>query len=447
MTALTTAARPAGARRLLTLGALALGTLVAVATTAQACIGVSRTITVSSFKSSMGTGSSGGIGLRRKEVVLTFDDGPARGSTTRIMKTLRAHCTKATFFPTGRMARANASLLRRLAGAGHTIAHHTHAHPNLRRMSLASAGREIDRGVASVNRALGRRGSRLFRYPYLARSRALDGVLRRKGLLPFGIGIDSNDWRGGSPRTIVNRVMGQLRRRGSGVILMHDIHSRTAKALPLLLTRLKAEGYRVVHVRTRGSGPAPSATGPRIARAETRRKRKSRRLSSRRVAALEARARKSRKTSRARLARKTTRRSAKKRATGLAAWFAKRRAARAERRKVRTAALKRSKRAARKVSRRKLRSRSRNRLTTGSVTTGTAAGSGTIFGRLRARRAARAARSGLESPYMPAASMTDTTILEQASQEIAVDAPKTLLGFLKAARTAGAVQAVDTLGR
>ena len=53
--------------------------------------------------------------------------------------------------------------------------------------------------------------------------------------------------------------MRKLRKQGRGIILMHDIHSRTARMLPDLLDTLKAEGYKVVHiVAKKGSKPKPA---------------------------------------------------------------------------------------------------------------------------------------------------------------------------------------------
>ncbi len=223
---------------------------------AHACLGVSRTITARSFNANMGMGGSAGLGLRNKEVILTFDDGPKSSTTRRVLQALSAECTKATFFVLGRMARSNPKLLQQIARSGHTIGQHTHNHPNLTRLSIAQAENEINRGIASVNLALGsqrRASTRLFRYPYLARSARLDAMLKRKGLLPVSAGIDSNDWKNGSGVAMVNRVMAQLKRRGRGVILLHDIQNKTASALPSLLRRLKQGGYRVVHLRGSGS--------------------------------------------------------------------------------------------------------------------------------------------------------------------------------------------------
>jgi len=219
---------------------------------ANACLGVARTISVNSFSVHKGVGPSGGIGLRNKEVVLTFDDGPSRGNTTRVLAALSRECTKATFFMVGRMAQANPGIAQRVARAGHTIAHHTHNHLNLANSSPDRARADIQRGVAAVNNALGRyrsRSSRIFRYPYLARSSRVDTILQRNGLIPVSAGIMSLDWKGGSGAAIVARVMNQLKRQGSGVILMHDINPKTASILPTLLRQLKSGGYKVVHLR------------------------------------------------------------------------------------------------------------------------------------------------------------------------------------------------------
>ena len=224
---------------------------------ALACLGVSRTINISKFNAALGTGAGGNIGLRNREVVLTFDDGPMPGATTRVLSALSRECTKATFFIVGQMARANPSTLQRVARAGHTIGHHTYTHANLRHGSLALAQKEIRGGIQATRAALGpykRRSSKLFRYPYLANSASLDRIVRQNGMIPFSASITSHDWKGGSSATIVNRIMSQLAQRGRGVILMHDIHGRTASALPLLLRRLKKGGYRIVHIRSGGSG-------------------------------------------------------------------------------------------------------------------------------------------------------------------------------------------------
>jgi peptidoglycan-N-acetylglucosamine deacetylase len=48
--------------------------------------------------------------LAPREVVLTFDDGPALGTTARVLDALKRECARASFFLLGRNALAHARL-------------------------------------------------------------------------------------------------------------------------------------------------------------------------------------------------------------------------------------------------------------------------------------------------------------------------------------------------
>jgi len=43
-------------------------------------------------------------------------------------------------------------------------------------------------------------------------------------------------------------VMSKLKKRGKGIVLMHDFQHVTAEALPELLRQLKAAGFKIVHM-------------------------------------------------------------------------------------------------------------------------------------------------------------------------------------------------------
>jgi hypothetical protein len=80
--------------------------------------------------------------------------------------------------------------------------------------------------------------------------------LQSKQLVTWSADVDTNDWwRGSSPGAIAQRAMRRLNAQGSGIILMHDIHRKTAMALPILLKELKVNGYNVVHVVAAGERP------------------------------------------------------------------------------------------------------------------------------------------------------------------------------------------------
>lgn len=208
------------------------------------------------------------FGLKQGEVVLTFDDGPIAGRTTKVLKSLRQECVKATFFTVGEMARAHPKLVKRIVAHGHTLAHHTDTHNRLPKYSIEKAGQLIDRGIRSVEKiAYGAEGDTprtpFFRYPYLASSKATDKLLRKRGLIAFGANIDSRDWEAGSADKVHDKIMKLLKREGKGIVLMHDIQNRTAKMLPRLLRSLKHGGYKVVHIVPAHDGdPIPQQRKP-----------------------------------------------------------------------------------------------------------------------------------------------------------------------------------------
>ena len=210
--------------------------------------------------------------LRRKEVVLTFDDGPLSGATDRVLDALAEECVKATFFMVGTMARAFPALAREVEAAGHTIGTHSYSHPrHMKNLAVAAAERNIDRGFAAVAAALGEDAepAPFFRFPGLSRNSALDAYLVARGIAVFSADIVGDDWRGISSSQILSRVLSRLERQGSGIILLHDIQRKTAYMLPLLLDELKARGYKIVHLVPKRGGTQMALRGAVYEAAET----------------------------------------------------------------------------------------------------------------------------------------------------------------------------------
>jgi peptidoglycan/xylan/chitin deacetylase (PgdA/CDA1 family) len=74
------------------------------------------------------------------------------------------------------------------------------------------------------------------------------------------VDIDSKDYFNTTPVAVTLRTMDLLHKRGRGVILMHDIHNRTATMLPTLLSKLENEDYKVVTLKFRkNQAPAEMA--------------------------------------------------------------------------------------------------------------------------------------------------------------------------------------------
>ena len=198
--------------------------------------------------------------LRDKEVVMTFDDGPWPVNTLSVLKTLAEECTKAVFFPIGKHASYYPEILKQVAAAGHTIGSHTWSHANLNNKKLTEAQRkeEIEKGFSAVKWALGASPAPFFRFPALQHPPEMVTYLGERNIGIFSTDLDSFDFKASKAQTIVDNVMRKVDKLGKGIILMHDFQKHTGEALPDLLRKLKAGGYKVVHMRAK----APVQTIP-----------------------------------------------------------------------------------------------------------------------------------------------------------------------------------------
>jgi peptidoglycan/xylan/chitin deacetylase (PgdA/CDA1 family) len=191
--------------------------------------------------------------LNDKEVVLTFDDGPWPVNTPAVLKALADECTTGIFFSIGKHATYHPEILRQVAAAGHTIGTHTWSHANLNKKTMTEQqGKdEIEKGFSAVRMALGAPPASFFRFPELQHAPAMVNYLGARNVAIFSCDIDSFDFRAHSPEQIVDTVMTKLDKLGKGIILMHDFQKHTGEALPALLSRLKAGGYKIVAMKSK----------------------------------------------------------------------------------------------------------------------------------------------------------------------------------------------------
>ncbi len=245
-----------------------------VAPMAAACpleaLGVARTLEV---------GTSGGlqVGLKTyprtlalddREIVLTFDDGPAPQSTPKVLDALAAECAKAVFFLVGRNAEATPALVKREIAEGHTVAHHTLSHPaaTLRNLSESAAKEEILRGFEADDKAAyGAAKSapkvRFFRFPGFADTPELVAWLSAQNIAVFGADFWASDWRDMTPEAELALILSRLDEERRGILLLHDTKQQTAAMLPALLQELKKRGYKIVALAP-GTEPTPTRAAP-----------------------------------------------------------------------------------------------------------------------------------------------------------------------------------------
>jgi peptidoglycan/xylan/chitin deacetylase (PgdA/CDA1 family) len=191
--------------------------------------------------------------LKPNEVVLTFDDGPEPATTGRVLDALKRECVRASFFVLGRSAAAHPALVRRTLQEGHTVAHHSFAHPLLNHMPVDVAEAEINRGFAAVDAALYGKSERnpvtpFFRFPGFASNHPLLERLERRHIAVFGADLWASDWNPMPPAQQLALVLERLDSTRGGILLFHDTKLQTAAMVPEFLRALKRRAYTVVHV-------------------------------------------------------------------------------------------------------------------------------------------------------------------------------------------------------
>ncbi len=181
---------------------------------------------------------------RGDAVALTFDDGPGP-YTEHILSLLRRAGARATFFLVGNRLQDWPAAAREEALLG-AVGNHTWSHPHLPLLPRWRVRLELAHTQWAEKRATGLT-PRLFRAPYEQHSPMTDGVARSLGLLQVLWSVDSlDDARHAHSRHVVRTVLAGL--RPGAIVLMHDIHSWTVKALPQILAAIRLRGLRAVTV-------------------------------------------------------------------------------------------------------------------------------------------------------------------------------------------------------
>lgn len=175
-------------------------------------------------------------------VALTFDDGPDPRNDPALLEILARHDAAATFFVIGRNARKNGRTLQAIAAAGHEIGNHTWDHTRL----ISLNDQEQAEEMARTNAVLAEHGinTQWFRPPFGSYDERTPTLVRAAGMDTVLWTIDSQDYRDRPPEALEERVISQL--TPGAVVLMHSNHANTVLALPRILQRATAAGYRFV---------------------------------------------------------------------------------------------------------------------------------------------------------------------------------------------------------
>lgn len=178
-------------------------------------------------------------------LALTFDDGPGH-YTVQLLDILERYRARASFFVLGSQVAARADLLKMMRAKGHEIGNHSFNHPDLTKIPLEQAEAEISKTNALIENVLKDYKVTVFRPPYGAYNQRIFQLAQKHGLAKVLWSIDTRDWADRDAAIVCNRAVASA--RPGAVILLHDIHASSVAAMPCILDKLGAKGYKFVTV-------------------------------------------------------------------------------------------------------------------------------------------------------------------------------------------------------
>ncbi|ALS76557.1 polysaccharide deacetylase [Planococcus rifietoensis] len=184
-----------------------------------------------------------------KAVALTFDDGSDGTNINKILGTLKTNNVKATFFLTGSGINHHPTWIRNIANAGHQVGNHSYSHPDFTKISIAAMQSELARTETAYKNVTGKSTKPIFRAPFGASNATVfKGVGDAGYTHTIQWNIDTIDWKGLSSTEITNKVVNNI--VPGSIVLMHTGAgaSGTPGALPGMISKLKAKGYKFVTV-------------------------------------------------------------------------------------------------------------------------------------------------------------------------------------------------------
>lgn len=183
---------------------------------------------------------------------ITFDDGPNRIQTPKVLKILKKYNIKATFFVIGENVEYQKDVLRQVYKEGHEIGNHFYTHDNINKLTKDQIRENIVSNNELIYKTIGVK-PKLVRPPYGIVNENLKEVC---GELNMSIIIwtdnkDSKDWALTKDSEIINNLTKKV--KNGDIFLFHDSNKKftnTLSAIDVIIPTLQKKGYKWVSVST-----------------------------------------------------------------------------------------------------------------------------------------------------------------------------------------------------
>ena len=180
-----------------------------------------------------------------KKISISFDCAWGVEHTDEILSVLKREQVNATFFMVEFWAKKYPEYVKKIDAAGHEIGTHSRTHSKMSTLSKASIVDELKTSSEAITNSTGKKVE-LFRPPFGDYNNTLIETAKDEGYFTIQWDVDSLDWKDLSAMQITNRILKSV--KSGSIILCHNNAKYIADALPILLDRLKNQGYTFVPI-------------------------------------------------------------------------------------------------------------------------------------------------------------------------------------------------------
>ncbi len=184
-------------------------------------------------------------GPNKKQVALTFDDGPDSTVTSAVIGVLDQYGVKGNFFFLGSEAEKHPEVVKEAYENGHLVLSHSYHHVQLDQLSEPEIRNEMERAGTAIEEIIGQEPA-LLRTPYGSTNELVAEVAKENNVSIILWSIDSLDWAQRSTDVISSNVLSNI--RNGDIILMHTDADEydTYEVLPSIIEELQEQGYEIV---------------------------------------------------------------------------------------------------------------------------------------------------------------------------------------------------------
>lgn len=185
------------------------------------------------------------VETNEKKIAISFDAAWGDGYTSKILDILDEYNVKTTFFLVGFWIDNYPERVKEIHQRGHEIGNHSTTHPHMAGLSKNQITSELNDTGNKIKSLIGKQPD-LFRPPFGDYNNTLIQTARENGYYTIQWDVDSLDWKKIGSIQIVDRVVRNV--KNGSIVLFHNNSEYVLEYLPLVLKKLKAEGYEIVPV-------------------------------------------------------------------------------------------------------------------------------------------------------------------------------------------------------